>query len=103
MEFIARQPIFDRQRKLAASELLFRNSEENRCCVPDLNVASRQMMATAMLVGLRMRDCLDLVIAYERGNWRCAIDTAKAGGFRCPSLAEKYLEAVKWRQSLLQD
>lgn len=52
MEFIARQPIFDVQRKLVAYELLFRDSEENHCAEPDLNFASRQMMSTAMLLGL---------------------------------------------------
>ncbi len=52
MEFIARQPIFDVRQKVVAYELLFRNSEENRCVEQDLTLASRQMMATAMLVGL---------------------------------------------------
>jgi c-di-GMP-related signal transduction protein len=51
MEFIARQPMFDVNRRLVAYELLFRNSEENRCAEADLDIASREMMATAMLVG----------------------------------------------------
>jgi len=52
MEFIARQPIFDRERKVVAYELLHRSSEENRCAEPDLNIASRQLMGTAMLLGI---------------------------------------------------
>ena len=52
MEFIARQPIFDAQCNVVAYELLSRNSEVNQCVASDLNVASKQTMATAMLVGL---------------------------------------------------
>lgn len=52
MEFIARQPIFDLQRNVVAYELLHRSSGENRCAEPNLDLASRQMMLTAMLVGL---------------------------------------------------
>jgi c-di-GMP-related signal transduction protein len=52
MEFIARQPIFDVRRKVVGYELLFRSSEENRCAEPDLDLASRKTMATAMLMGL---------------------------------------------------
>jgi c-di-GMP-related signal transduction protein len=51
MEFIARQPIFNLQRAVTAYELLYRNSEANYCVAPDLDVASRQMMATVMLIG----------------------------------------------------
>jgi EAL and modified HD-GYP domain-containing signal transduction protein len=51
MEFIARQPIFDLQHNLVAYELLHRSSEENRCAQPNLEIASRQMMGTAMLLG----------------------------------------------------
>jgi c-di-GMP-related signal transduction protein len=52
MEFIARQPIFNLQRGVVAYELLFRSSEENLCLAADLDSASRQMMGTAMLMGL---------------------------------------------------
>ena len=51
MEFIARQPIFDRERNVVAYELLHRSTEENRCAELDLNKASRQMLGTAMLLG----------------------------------------------------
>ncbi len=51
MEFIARQPIFDLKRNVVAYELLHRSSEENRCAEPNLELASRQMMGTAMLLG----------------------------------------------------
>ena len=51
MEFIARQPIFDLDHKVVAYELLHRSSEENRCAETNLEIASRQMMGTAMLVG----------------------------------------------------
>lgn len=52
MEFIARQPIFDVRREVVAYELLFRNSQENSCSETDLDLASRKMMATALLMGL---------------------------------------------------
>lgn len=51
MDFIARQPIFDLQRNLVAYELLHRSSEENRCAELNPDIASKQMMGTAMLLG----------------------------------------------------
>jgi c-di-GMP-related signal transduction protein len=52
MEFIARQPIFDVHRRVAAYELLFRSSEDNCCAETDLNMASKRLIDTAMLIGL---------------------------------------------------
>lgn len=52
MLYIARQPIFDRQRKTQAYELLFRASEENSYNGSDPEMASKSTMDTAVLVGL---------------------------------------------------
>ena len=52
MQYVARQPILDRNRCLTGFELLFRDSEENRCPPGDLDVASKKTIDTAMLVGL---------------------------------------------------
>jgi c-di-GMP-related signal transduction protein len=52
MEFLARQPIFDTRQNVVAYELLFRNSRSNRCNETDLDLASRRMMSTALLLGL---------------------------------------------------
>ena len=52
MEFIARQPIFDRNRNVVAYELLFRDSQENTYTGKDQTLCSKQTLATAMLIGL---------------------------------------------------
>jgi EAL and modified HD-GYP domain-containing signal transduction protein len=52
MLYIARQPIFDRNRKTQAYELLFRATEENRYTATDAELASKATMDTAVLVGL---------------------------------------------------
>lgn len=52
MEFIARQPIFDRNRTVVAYELLFRDSQENTYTGKDQNLCSKQTLATAMMIGL---------------------------------------------------
>jgi c-di-GMP-related signal transduction protein len=51
MQYVARQPILDQNRCLTGFELLFRDSEENRCPPGDLDVASKKTIDTAMLVG----------------------------------------------------
>jgi len=52
MQFIARQPIFDVERKVQAYELLFRDSTENRFAGPDPDLASEEALDTAVLLGL---------------------------------------------------
>lgn len=52
MQYIARQPILDADRCLAAFELLFRDSTENRCPESDPDVASKKTIDTAILLGL---------------------------------------------------
>jgi len=52
--FIARQPIFDRQRKLMAYELLFRNSTTNMMPqAVDRDAATAQVLSTSADIGLR--------------------------------------------------
>lgn len=52
MQFIARQPIFDVERRVQAYELLFRDSTENRCAGVDPDRASQAAFDTAVLLGL---------------------------------------------------
>ncbi len=52
--FIARQPIFDRQQKVAGYELLFRQTEENRYTGTDPDLASQKVMDMAVLVGVNV-------------------------------------------------
>ncbi len=52
MQYVARQPILDANRQIKAFELLFRNSEENRCPESDADLASKTTMDTAILLGL---------------------------------------------------
>jgi len=52
MLFIARQPIFDVERRMQAYELLFRQSSENRFSGRDPDLASQEAIDTAVLVGL---------------------------------------------------
>ena len=52
MQFIARQPIFDVERRVQAYELLFRDSTENRCAGIDPDLASQEAFDIAVLLGL---------------------------------------------------
>jgi len=52
--FIARQPIFDRQQKVAGYELLFRQTEENCYTGTDPDLASQKVMDMAVLVGVNV-------------------------------------------------
>jgi EAL and modified HD-GYP domain-containing signal transduction protein len=47
--FVARQPIFDKRRKVQAYELLFRSGPENRAGVIDRNAAAATVLSQAML------------------------------------------------------
>ncbi len=52
--FVARQPIFDVQRRVVGYELLFRSSHDNHCHFDDSNQATRQTVNTSLnVVGLR--------------------------------------------------
>ena len=48
--FVARQPIFDRDRKVYAYELLFRSGLDNYFCMVDGDMASSQVIADSFLV-----------------------------------------------------
>jgi c-di-GMP phosphodiesterase len=50
--YVARQPIVDTQRELAGFELLFRDSTENRASVRDDEIASKNTVDAAVLLGL---------------------------------------------------
>lgn len=52
--FIARQPIFDREQRVAAYELLFRQTAENICISNDPDLASKCTIDTAVLVGVNV-------------------------------------------------
>lgn len=52
MQYVARQPILHEDRCLTAFELLFRDSNENRCPPGDPDLASRKTIDTAILLGL---------------------------------------------------
>lgn len=52
MQFIARQPIFDVERRVQAYELLFRDSTANRFAGADPDRASQGAFDTAVLLGL---------------------------------------------------
>jgi len=46
------------------------------------------------------RQVLDVVIAYENGNWDEALDKARALGLTEDSPATVYSEALKWAREL---
>ena len=52
LRFVARQPIFDRQRRLFGYELLFRDSWENSFGATDADLACRTTLDSALLMGL---------------------------------------------------
>jgi EAL and modified HD-GYP domain-containing signal transduction protein len=47
--YIGRQPIYDRDLKVVAYELLYRDSEDNRANITDVDVASADMIFTALV------------------------------------------------------
>jgi EAL and modified HD-GYP domain-containing signal transduction protein len=51
--FIARQPIFDRNKNVYAYELLYRSDEVNRAHISDENVATLKVIANSLLIGLK--------------------------------------------------
>jgi c-di-GMP-related signal transduction protein len=51
--YLARQPIFNRQQKVVAYELLYRSNEENYNTEPDSNLATSEVIASSFLnIGL---------------------------------------------------
>lgn len=46
--FVARQPIFDRQQRVFAYELLFRAIDEDTCSCPDGDYASQRMIGQSL-------------------------------------------------------
>jgi c-di-GMP-related signal transduction protein len=48
----------------------------------------------------RLRDCLELVVAYERGEWEICDRIGAACHIPKPHLAEHYLCAVQWSNAL---
>jgi len=52
VRFVARQPIFDRQRRLFGYELLFRDSWENSFGATDADMACQSTLDSALLMGL---------------------------------------------------
>lgn len=51
--FIARQPIFDRQKNVYAYELLYRSDLENRAYITDDKFATLKVIANSLLMGLQ--------------------------------------------------
>ncbi len=61
--YVARQPIFDRRRRVFGYELLFRSGLENVCRAVDLNAASGQVMQAMWLTF-----DLDTLIGQKRAS-----------------------------------
>ncbi len=70
LRFVARQPIFDRQRRLFGYELLFRDSWENRFGAgQDADIACRSTLDVSLLMGL------DLLCDQGVGFFNCTRET----------------------------
>jgi EAL and modified HD-GYP domain-containing signal transduction protein len=70
LRFVARQPIFDRQRRLFGYELLFRDSWENRFGAgQDADAACRSTLDSSLLMGL------DLLCDNGVGFFNCTRET----------------------------
>jgi EAL and modified HD-GYP domain-containing signal transduction protein len=66
---VARQPIFDRQRRLFGYELLFRDSWENSFRSTDVDLACRSTLDSSLLMGL------DLLCDQGVGFFNCTRET----------------------------
>ena len=69
VRFVARQPIFDRQRRLFGYELLFRDSWENSFGATDADLACRSTLDSSLLIGL------DLLCEQSIGFFNCTRET----------------------------
>jgi c-di-GMP-related signal transduction protein len=69
VRFVARQPIFDRQRRLFGYELLFRDSWENSFGGTDADIACRSTLDSSLLMGL------DLLCDQAVGFFNCTTET----------------------------
>ncbi len=69
LRFVARQPIFDRQRRLFGYELLFRDSWENSFGGKDADIACRSTLDSSLLMGL------DLLCERGIGFFNCTRET----------------------------
>ena len=69
LRFVARQPIFDRQRRLFGYELLFRDSWENNFGGKDADIACRSTLDSSLLMGL------DLLCDNAVGFFNCTRET----------------------------
>ncbi len=69
LRFVARQPIFDRQRRLFGYELLFRDSWENSFGGTNADAACRSTLDSSLLMGL------DLLCEHAIGFFNCTRET----------------------------
>ena len=70
LRFVARQPIFDRQRRLFGYELLFRDSWENSFGAgQDPDSACRSTLDSSLLMGL------DILCEQANGFFNCTRET----------------------------
>jgi EAL and modified HD-GYP domain-containing signal transduction protein len=73
LRYVARQPIFDREKKVFGYELLFRDDMENVFHAIDPDIASRSTLDSSLLVGL------DVLCDGRRAFLNCTRDTLIRG------------------------
>src|ERR1700685_97375 len=73
LRYVARQPIFDREKRVFGYELLFRNGVENAFVSGDLDMASRATLDRSVLMGL------DMLCDGKRAFVNCTRDTLIKG------------------------
>ena len=73
LRYVARQPIFDREKRVFGYELLFRNGVENAFVGGDLDMASRATLDRSMLMGI------DMLCDGKRAFVNCTRDTLIKG------------------------
>src|ERR1700722_4883982 len=73
LRFVARQPIFDREKRVFGYELLFRNGVENAFVGGDLDMASRATLDRSVLMGI------DMLCDGKRAFVNCTRDTLIKG------------------------
>lgn len=73
LRYVARQPIFDREKRVFGYELLFRDGVENAFTSGDADMASRATLDRSLLVGL------DMLCDGKRAFVNCTRDTLIKG------------------------
>ena len=111
--FLARQPIFDKQRKTVAYELLFRSGWENffngdsddstRQMLDNVLIAGTESLSSNTLVGESNFTAFPLAVArsFETGDWNSLPESRELLSLGSDRVNRMCFEAIRWAEDAL--